>query len=89
MANFPVQVILDSDKYIQEVLPHPGGSRKDFYSGKNELFSSHKERITTQLDSVSAAFSENQYSSIGYTKVRLITNAWAKSKTIRKDFHRQ
>ena len=79
MANFPVQVILDSDRYIQEVLPHPGGSRKDFYSGKNELFSSHKEKITTQLDSVSVTFSENQYSSIGYTKVRLITNAWAKS----------
>ena len=79
MANFPVQVILDSDKYIQEVQPHSGGGRKDFYSGKNELFSSHKERITTQLDSVSAAFLENQYSSIGYTKVRLITNAWAKS----------
>lgn len=79
MANFPVQVILDSDKYIQEVQPHPGGSRKDFYSGRNELFSSHKEKITTQLDSVSAAFSKNQYSSIGYTKVRLITNAWAKS----------
>lgn len=49
MANFPVQVILDSDKYIQEVLPHLGGGRKDFYSGKNELFSSHKERITTDV----------------------------------------
>lgn len=79
MANFPVQVILDSDRYIQEIQPPQGGSRKDFYSGKNELFAIHKERITTQLDNIRAAFYENKYSSIGYAKVRLITTAWAKS----------
>lgn len=69
MANFPVQVILDSDRYIQEIPPHKGGGRKDFYSGKNALFVSHKENITTQLDVISTTLHENQYSSIGYTKV--------------------
>jgi len=79
MANFPVQIILDSDRYIQEIPPHKGGGSKDFYSGKNALFVSHKENITTQLDVISTTLHENQYSSIGYTKVRLITTAWAKT----------
>lgn len=47
MANFPIQVILDSDRYIQDIPPHQGGSRTDFYSGRDSLFVSHKERITT------------------------------------------
>lgn len=79
MANFPVQVILDSDRYIQEERPRQGGSRKDFYSGNNPLFTAHKEKITEQLASISTALYSNTHSSIGYTKVRLITKAWAKT----------
>lgn len=44
MANFPVQVILDSDRYIQEVLPHPGGAAKIFTVARMNYFLRTKKK---------------------------------------------
>lgn len=79
MAICPVQVIMDSERFITEVITHPGGGSKDFYSGKNNEFAEHKELIASQLESIRAAQLDSQYSKIGYSKVRLIKHAWAKS----------
>lgn len=79
MAICPVQVIMDSDRFIADVLLHPGGGRRDFYSGNNEAFAEHRESITNQLNEIYTAQFDSQYSKIGYAKVRLIKTAWAKS----------
>lgn len=79
MAICPVQVIMDSDQFIADVLLHPGGGRRDFYSGNNEAFAEHRESITNQLNEIYTAQFDSQYSKIGYAKVRLIKTAWAKS----------
>ena len=62
MAICPVQVIMDSERFIAEVITHPGGGSKDFYSGKNNEFAEHKELIASQLESIRAAQLDSQYS---------------------------
>lgn len=79
MANCPVQIIMDSERFITDVTPHPGGGRKDFYSGKNNEFSAHRDIVTSQLSNLLSSQMDSRYSKIGYSKVKLITSAWAKS----------
>jgi len=79
MANCPVQIILNSDKYITDMVVNPGGSNRDLFSGRNEEFLSHKDRVIDMFSGISKAQTCNNYSSIGIAKVKLVKNGWAKS----------
>ena len=70
---------MDSDRFIKEVIQHKGGGNKDFYSGRNADFLQHKDVITSQLDRIHLSQLDSWYTKIGYSKVRLIKSAWAKS----------
>lgn len=80
MAKGPVQVVLNTDSYIDwvEEIQHPVG-RKDFYTGNDNRFKEHKRDILSQLDSIETAQNKNPYSKINYVKVRMIQEALAKS----------
>lgn len=80
MAKGPVQVVLNTDSYIDwvEDSQHPMG-RKDFYAGNDNRFKEHKRDILSQLDNIETAQKENPYSRINYLKVRMIQEALAKS----------
>lgn len=44
MSN-PVQIILNSRNFIQRVVPTPGGSNTDFFSGRDKEFINHKQNL--------------------------------------------
>ena len=77
MANGPIQVVLNSDQYLDDVKPKKGGSRKDFYEGKDSLFVKHKNELLNQLTRMSSLSSVK--GKISYAKVKLIKEALAKS----------
>ncbi len=80
MANGPIQVVLNSDSYIQDVPPRQTPIKKtDFYVNNDALFAEHKNTIVSQLQSIGTSINQNAYSKIGYVKVRLIPKALAKS----------
>lgn len=78
MANNPVQIVLNSQKYVQRVIPTPGGKNTDFYAGRDEDFIAHKSRITGQIENLieTANFKD---SPLVYAYVELQEAAWAKS----------
>lgn len=80
MSKGPVQVVLNTDSYIDwvEDSKHPMG-RKDFYVGDNAKFIEHKLNILSQLDDIESSQKDNPYSRINYVKVRMIQEALAKS----------
>lgn len=80
MAHRPIQVVLNTNDYIEPVPARPGGGKnKDFYYGRNAEFVTHRMNLVRELSDVEQAFGDNPYSAIGYAKVRLIKAAWAKS----------
>lgn len=80
MANCPIQIIMNSSEYIQEEeKPRGRGKNKDYYAGRDNEFVAHREHIVEQLDVVESAQKGNPYTQIAYAKIRLETNAIAKS----------
>ena len=80
MANYPIQVVMNSSDYIEEEKRSSRrGNRKDYYSGRDDVFREHKEHFATQLDLFSKIQEESQFTKIAYAKVVLDKKAIAKS----------
>jgi len=79
MANGPIQVVLNSDYYIQDVIPQPGGGSTDFFADNDAEFTKLKSDLIEQLKDLNAAQQSNKYSKISYAKVVLKSEAIAKS----------
>lgn len=79
MANNPVQVVLQTDQYMKLPEGGGGGSAKDFYEGRDEEFSRHKVQLLKQVESIRTVLSRTGGRQVGYVKVRLQSNALAKS----------
>ena len=80
MARGPIQVVLNTNEYIEPAPTRVGGGRnKDFYYGRNDEFVTHRMNLVREVSEVGQVFMDNPYSAIGYAKVRLIKAAWAKS----------
>jgi len=79
MANNPVQVVLQTDQYMK--LPEGGGSggTKDFYEDRDDEFKRHKQQLLKQVESIRTVLSRSGSRRVGYVKVRLQSNALAKS----------
>lgn len=79
MANNPVQVVLQTAQYMKLPDGGGGGGVKDFYEERDEEFKRHKQKLLKQVDSIHTILSRTGSRQIGYIKVRLQSNALAKS----------
>lgn len=75
MSN-PVQIILNSRNFIQRVVPTPGGSNTDFFSGRDKEFINHKQNLISSIDSIVQSSPDD---GLIYANVELQVNGWAKS----------
>ncbi len=79
MKNSPIQVVLNTNDFIEDLQVPAGGSITDFYAGEDENFISHKETVQQQLLNIKDMQFANEYSTISYAKIRLKQSALAKS----------
>ncbi|HAO9126986.1 TPA: S8 family peptidase [Escherichia coli] len=79
MANNPVQVVLQTDQYMKLPEGGGGGGAKDFYEDRDEEFKRHKQQLLKQVESIRTVLSRKSSRQVGYVKVRLQSNALAKS----------
>lgn len=79
MANNPVQVVLQTDQYMKLPEGGGGGGAKDFYEDRDAEFKRHKQQLLKQVESIRTVLSRTSSRQVGYIKVRLQSNALAKS----------
>lgn len=77
--NNPIQVVLNTNSFIETWDRPPGGSNKDFFAGNDAEFIIHKENIQRQLNDVKALQINNNFSKMSFAKVTLRETALAKS----------
>lgn len=77
----PLQIILNDRDYQEARDAGGGGPKKDFFANRDREFRGHKKALISQLAAITRTL-ENQAQSqgdIGYLKVILRRDAWAKS----------
>lgn len=76
--NNPVQIILNSNNFINNVTPLPGGSNTDFFLGRDKEFIKHKHHLDYSISKIIELqkFSDEE---LVYTNVTLQDKGWAKS----------
>lgn len=76
--NNPVQIILNTQNYVQIVTRPPGGNNTDFFEGRDDEFVSHKEQLDYSLSKIlESTIFENE--GLIYANISLQENGWAKS----------
>lgn len=79
MENSPVQIVLNSDSFIEELKNRGGGYHKDFFEGSDIKFSKHRDYLQDQLKEIKTMQLVSSYAKVSYAKVILNQNALAKS----------
>src|SRR6218665_483200 len=79
MANSPVQIVLNTDAFIEALENQSGGSSKDFFADKDVEFVGHRDYLQKQLSEIQSLQMVSSYSKISYAKVTLKQAALAKS----------
>ena len=80
MAENQIQFVLNPRVFIRDKdLPNGFGPNKDFYDGNDNEFISHKANLVQGLESIREASQRNVYSRIAYAKVKMRSDAIAKS----------
>lgn len=79
MANSPVQIVLNTNDFIEALENQGGGGSKDFFAGKDVEFIGHRDYLQKQLSEINNLQLVNSYSKISYAKVTLKQSALAKS----------
>ena len=80
MAENQIQLVLNPRAFIGDKdLVNGFGPNKDFFEGKDNEFVAHKENLVNGLESIGEASRSNIYSRITYAKVKLRSDAIAKS----------
>lgn len=85
--NNPVQIILNTQNYVNTETRPAGGSNTDFFKGRDDDFIAHKEQLDYSLANIleSSSF-ENE--SLVYANVTLQEDGWAKShRPVKKLFN--
>ena len=75
----PIQIVLNPDNYEEAREASGGGGRKDFFAHRDREFGAHKAALIEQIDAISGILSAQAQGPIGYLKVILKRDAWAKS----------
>lgn len=79
MANSPVQIILNTNDFIEALDRKGGGSARDFFAGNDTEFVEHKENLQKQLNEIRSMQLVNSFAPVSYAKVTLKQAALAKS----------
>jgi hypothetical protein len=79
MANSPVQIVLNSDAFIEALENNVGGSYKDFFAGNDNEFIEHRDNIQNQLNEIKSMQLVSSFAKVSYAKVTLKQKALAKS----------
>jgi hypothetical protein len=79
MANSPIQIVLNTNDFIEAWDRSGGGPNKDFYAGNDEEFVAHRDKIYSELSAIRDMQIENEFSEISYAKLTLKQSALAKS----------
>lgn len=75
----PVQIILNPENYEEAREAGGGGGRKDFFAHKDREFIAHRAALISQINSLSGTLSAQAQGPVGFAKVVLRREAWAKS----------
>lgn len=77
----PIQVVLNPENYQQARETNGGGGRKDFFAHRDGEFRAHRSALLSQIDTISGVLSAQSQTQgdLGYAKVVLRREAWAKS----------
>lgn len=78
MAN-PIQIVLNSENFEQAREVSGGGGRKDFFAHRDAEFALHRAALTSQLEAISDTLSAQTHGEVGFIKVTLRREAWAKT----------
>ena len=80
MAENQIQLVLNPGAFIGDKdLVNGFGPNKDFFVGRDNDFAAHKGALVQSLASIGEASRRNAYSSITYAKVKMRSDAIAKS----------
>lgn len=75
----PIQIVLNPDNFHEARETGGGGPGKDFFADRDELFAEHKQNLVHQLEAIALHLESQPETEIGYIKVILRREAWAKS----------
>lgn len=75
----PIQIVLNPENFEEAREAGGGRGRKDFFAHRDREFGSHKAALISQIDAISGVLSAQSQGPIGYVKVILKREAWAKS----------
>lgn len=75
----PIQIVLNDRDYEQAREAGGGGPKKDFFANRDEEFRAHKKVLISQLGTIAHAIETQPQGDVGYIKVTLRRDAWAKS----------
>jgi subtilisin family serine protease len=75
----PIQVVLNPENYVEARDAGGGGGGKDFFAHRDRAFRDHKTALIGQVEAISGVLSAQAQGDVGYVKVILRREAWAKS----------
>lgn len=79
MANSPVQIVLNTNNFIEALENQGGGPSRDFFAGNDKDFIAHKANLQKQLSEIQSMQLANSFAKVSYAKVTLQQTALAKS----------
>lgn len=75
----PIQIVLNPENYEEAREAGGGGGRKDFFAHRDAEFVKHRTALMGQIDTISGVLSAQAQGDVGFVKVILRREAWAKS----------
>jgi hypothetical protein len=75
----PIQIVLNPQNYEEARDAGGGGGRKDFFAHRDDEFRAHQAGLIAQIDKISGVLSAQAQGDVGFVKVILRREAWAKS----------
>lgn len=75
----PIQIVLNPENYEEAREAGGGGGHKDFFAHRDAEFIIHRIALMNQLDAISGVLSAQSQGDVGFVKVILRREAWAKS----------
>jgi hypothetical protein len=79
MANSPIQVVLNTNNFIEDVENPGGGPSTDFFENKDAEFIEHRDSLSQQLHEIKDMQISNEFAPVSYAKITLKQSALAKS----------
>ncbi len=75
----PIQVVLNPEHYQEARETNGGGGKKDFFAHRDAEFRAHRSSLISQMETISGVLSAQAQGDVGYAKIILRREAWAKS----------